>query len=59
MFSAVTPILYRGACMLFSIVPGPSVVIANAMARGSRAGMFTIPGTQLSTLSMPYSAALE
>jgi homoserine/homoserine lactone efflux protein len=45
---------YVAACILFSIVPGPSVtvVIANSLAGGARAGLLTILGTELSMLSM-------
>ena len=45
---------YVAACLLFSIVPGPSVtvVIANSLAGGARAGLLTILGTELSMLSM-------
>ncbi|MGV8855494.1 MAG: LysE family translocator [Devosia sp.] len=51
---------YILACLLFSIVPGPSVsvVIANSLARGTRAGMFTIVGTELSMLSMVLIVAV-
>ena len=45
---------YIAACLLFSIVPGPSVtvVIANSLAGGARAGLLTSLGTQLSAFSM-------
>jgi threonine/homoserine/homoserine lactone efflux protein len=45
---------YVAACLLFSIVPGPSVtvIIANSLAGGARAGLLTSLGTQLSMLSM-------
>ena len=51
---------YALACVLFSIVPGPSVsvVIANSLARGTRAGLFTILGTELSMLSMVLIVAV-
>src|SRR5690606_2909323 len=41
---------YILACFLFSIVPGPSVsiVVANALGGGTRAGLLTILGTELS-----------
>ncbi len=51
---------YIAACFLFSIVPGPSVtvVVANSLAGGTRAGAFTILGTELSMLSMVFIVAL-
>ena len=51
---------YVLACLLFSIVPGPSVtvVVANALAGGTRAGLLTILGTELSMLSMVLIVAL-
>ena len=60
MFSLSTLLAYVAACLLFSIVPGPSVslVIANALARGTRAGLVTIFGAQLAMLSMVVIVAL-
>ena len=51
---------YVLACLLFSIVPGPSVtvVVANSLAGGTRAGLLTIAGTELSMLSMVFVVAL-
>ncbi len=51
---------YIAACFLFSIGPGPSVtvVVANSLAGGTRAGAFTILGTELSMLSMVFIVAL-
>ena len=51
---------YVLACLLFSIVPGPSVtvVVANSLAGGTRAGLLTILGTELSMLSMVLIVAL-
>jgi homoserine/homoserine lactone efflux protein len=45
---------YIATCLLFSIVPGPSVtvVVANSLARGTKAGFLTLIGTELSMLSM-------
>ena len=45
---------YIAACLLFSLVPGPSVtvVVANSLARGTRAGLLTILGTEIAMLSM-------
>lgn len=51
---------YVLACLLFSGVPGPSVtvVIANSLSGGTRAGLLTILGTELSMLSMVLIVAL-
>jgi Putative threonine efflux protein len=51
---------YLLACLLFSIVPGPSVsvVVANSLGGGTRAGLLTILGTELSMLSMVVIVAL-
>ena len=47
-------VTYVVACFVFSIIPGPSVtvVLADALSRGTRAGLWTILGTELSMLSM-------
>ena len=49
MFSLTTLIPYLGACFLLAIVPGPTVtvIIANALARGTWAGLAIILGTQI------------
>ena len=51
---------YIAACFLFSIVPGPSVtvVVANSLAGGTRAGLLTLLGTEISMLSMVVVVAL-
>lgn len=51
---------YLGACLLFSIVPGPSVtvVVANSLARGTKAGLLTILGTEIAMLSMVFIVAI-
>ena len=51
---------YVAACFLFSILPGPSVtvVVANSLAGGTRAGLLTILGTEISMLSMVFIVAL-
>ena len=51
---------YVLACLLFSAIPGAgvSVVIANSLAGGTRAGLYTILGTQLSMLSMVLIVAV-
>lgn len=45
---------YILACILFSVVPGPSVtvVVANSLAGGTRAGLLTILGTEIAMLIM-------
>jgi threonine/homoserine/homoserine lactone efflux protein len=45
---------YITTCLLFTIVPGPSVtvVVANSLARGARAGFLTLLGTEISMFSM-------
>jgi homoserine/homoserine lactone efflux protein len=60
MISLSTLLPYIAACFLFSIVPGPSVtvVVANSLAGGTRAGLLTILGTELSMLSMVFIVAL-
>lgn len=54
MFSASALAAYVAACFLFSIIPGPSVsvVVANSLARGTKAGLLTILGTNLSVFSL-------
>jgi len=51
---------YLAACFLFSVVPGPSVtvVVANSLAGGTRAGLATVLGTELSMLVMVVIVAL-
>jgi homoserine/homoserine lactone efflux protein len=51
---------YILACLLFSIVPGPSVtmLVANSLARGTRAGLLTVLGVQLAMLIMVLIVAL-
>ena len=51
---------YLLACILFAVIPGPSVslVIANSLAGGTRAGLFTILGAQISMLSMVFVVAV-
>ena len=54
LFSATALATYVAACFLFSIIPGPSVsvVVASSLARGTRAGLLTILGTNLSVFSL-------
>lgn len=51
---------YVLACLLFSIVPGPSVtvVVANSLSAGTRAGILTLVGTEIAMLSMVTIVAL-
>jgi homoserine/homoserine lactone efflux protein len=51
---------YIAACFLFSLVPGPSVtvVVANSLAGGTKAGLATILGTEISMFSMVLIVAL-
>ena len=60
MIDPVILLPYILACVLFSVIPGPSVsvVIANSLAGGTRAGLFTILGTELSMLSMVFIVAV-
>lgn len=60
MFSFATLAAYVAACFLFTIIPGPSVtvLVANALSRGTRAGLLTMLGTELSMLSMVVIVAL-
>lgn len=60
MIDPVILLPYILACVLFSVIPGPSVsvVIANSLAGGTRAGLFTILGTELSMLSMVFIVAI-
>jgi homoserine/homoserine lactone efflux protein len=60
MIDAAIILPYMLACLLFAIIPGPSVsiVIANSLAGGTRAGLFTILGTALSMISMVFIVAV-
>lgn len=60
MIDPVILLPYIGACLLFSIVPGPSVtvVVANSLARGTKAGLLTILGTEIAMLSMVLIVAI-
>lgn len=42
-------ITYVLACILIAIVPGPTVtvIVANSLAHGTRAGLMNVAGTQL------------
>jgi len=54
MLSATTFFAYSAACLLLAIVPGPTVtvIIASSLARGTKAGLMNILGTQIGMLSM-------
>ena len=60
MIDPVIILPYMLACLLFAVIPGPSVsvVIANSLAGGTRAGLFTILGTALSMVSMVFVVAV-
>lgn len=54
MFNPATLTAYLGACFLLAIVPGPTVtvIIANALARGTMAGLAIVLGTQIGLITM-------
>ncbi|MDR3472676.1 MAG: LysE family translocator [Devosia sp.] len=54
MFSLTTLVTYAAACLLLAIVPGPTVtvIIASSLARGTKAGLMNILGTQIGMLTM-------
>jgi threonine/homoserine/homoserine lactone efflux protein len=54
MFSVTTLLAYAAACLVLAIVPGPTVtvIIASSLARGTKAGLMNILGTQIGMLSM-------
>jgi len=60
MIDPVILLPYVLACLLFAIVPGPSVtvVVANSLARGTKAGLLTILGTEIAMLSMVFIVAV-
>ena len=60
MLDMATLIPFLSACFALAIVPGPTVtvIIANAMARGTWAGLAIIGGTQLGLISMILVVAL-
>lgn len=47
-------VAYLAACVLIVIVPGPTVtvIIANSLAHGARAGLLNVAGTQLGLVIM-------
>jgi threonine/homoserine/homoserine lactone efflux protein len=54
MFDSAALIAYLGACFILAIVPGPTVtvIIANALARGTLAGLAIVLGTQIGLVTM-------
>src|SRR6185437_11436476 len=54
MFSATTLLAYIAACLVLAIVPGPTVtvIISSSLARGTKAGLMNILGTQIGMFSM-------
>jgi threonine/homoserine/homoserine lactone efflux protein len=60
MFDLATLLPYLGACFLLAIVPGPTVtvIIANALARGTGAGLAIVAGTQAGFFVMTLVVAL-
>jgi len=49
LFSPEVFLTYVLACLVLTIVPGPSVtiIVADSLLHGTRAGMLTVAGTQL------------
>ena len=45
---------YVAACILITIIPGPTVtlIVANSLTHGTRAGLINIAGTQLGLAMM-------
>jgi len=54
MISTTSLLTYVTACFILAIVPGPTVtvIVANSLARGTKAGLMNIAGTQSGMLSM-------
>lgn len=59
MFSATTLLAYLAACFVLAVVPGPTVtvIVSSSLARGTRAGLMNILGTQIGMLSMVFVVA--
>jgi homoserine/homoserine lactone efflux protein len=51
---------YIAACIIFAVVPGPTVtvIVANSLAHGTRAGLLNIAGTQIGLALMIGIVAL-
>src|SRR5258708_1372039 len=47
-------IAYVAACALIPVIPGPTVtlIVANSLTHGARAGLLNVAGTQLGLLAM-------
>lgn len=60
MFTLTSFLAYLAACVLLAIVPGPTVtvIVANALSRGTAAGLAVIAGTQAGFLVMTLIVAL-
>jgi len=54
MFETSTLLLFIAACAAIAIVPGPTVtvIIANSLRAGTRAGLLNIAGTQVGLVVM-------
>lgn len=54
MFSTATLLAYVATCLVLVVVPGPTVtvIVSSSLARGTRAGLMNVVGTQLGVLSM-------
>ncbi|MEQ9637395.1 MAG: hypothetical protein RLW68_15090 [Devosia marina] len=51
---------YVGACFVLAVVPGPTVrvIVANALSRGTGAGLAIVAGTQAGVLVMTLIVGL-
>lgn len=60
MFDLTTLLTFSIACFVLAVVPGPNVtiIIANALSRGTLAGLAVVAGTQVGVLSMIVIVAL-
>ena len=54
MFAPTALLAYVAACLVLAIVPGPTVtvIISSSLARGTKAGLMNIVGTQIGMLTM-------
>lgn len=54
MFDLTTLVTFSIACFVLAVVPGPNVtvIIANALSRGTLAGLAVVAGTQVGVFSM-------
>lgn len=60
MFDTTTLIAFSTACFILAVVPGPNVtvIIGNALSRGTLAGLAVVAGTQVGVLSMVFVVAI-